>query len=303
MGTPGYVAPEQARGMWQIVDQRTDIWAVGATMFTLLTGRSLHPAQTNNERFAAAMTQHVPSLSTAAPDLSPGLVALVDRALAFEQYDRWPDAASMQQALRLVYQDEIDSGSASATTSLKLPNFPLLPATEPLPIAYAVRDDVIELPKTAPIDVGIPVAQGAPSHREAPPRTLIGASTTKVSSSRAAALAFAGSVVVVLITLVLTASWRRAHDLDSARGVTSRTPSADTKPSIKSFPTEVPLSSEVPVSSSISDPLVQPTTLPPEHRPTAVPVVPGKNTAAPLPLRRPAVSPTQTSPLLFKDPG
>ena len=42
MGTPAFMAPEQARARWDEVDGRTDLWAVGATMFTLLTGRHVH---------------------------------------------------------------------------------------------------------------------------------------------------------------------------------------------------------------------------------------------------------------------
>ena len=42
LGTPGFTAPEQARGEWDIVGARTDIWAVGATLFALLTGRLVH---------------------------------------------------------------------------------------------------------------------------------------------------------------------------------------------------------------------------------------------------------------------
>src|SRR5690606_8273689 len=38
LGTPAFMAPEQALGRWKEVDERTDIWAVGATLYTLLTG-------------------------------------------------------------------------------------------------------------------------------------------------------------------------------------------------------------------------------------------------------------------------
>jgi len=56
MNTPAYMAPEQARAHWDEVDARTDLWAVGATMFKLLTGRVVHVAETVNEQLLAAMT-------------------------------------------------------------------------------------------------------------------------------------------------------------------------------------------------------------------------------------------------------
>src|SRR5205814_10209291 len=39
LGTPAFMAPEQAMAIWEDVDARSDLWSVGATMFTLLTGR------------------------------------------------------------------------------------------------------------------------------------------------------------------------------------------------------------------------------------------------------------------------
>jgi tetratricopeptide (TPR) repeat protein len=46
MGTLTFMPPEQARGRWDQVDRRADIFAVGATMFRLLSGRPLHTAPT-----------------------------------------------------------------------------------------------------------------------------------------------------------------------------------------------------------------------------------------------------------------
>ena len=42
MGTPGFMPPEQARGQWSVVDARSDVWAVGATMYALLSGKLVH---------------------------------------------------------------------------------------------------------------------------------------------------------------------------------------------------------------------------------------------------------------------
>jgi serine/threonine-protein kinase len=49
MGTPAFMAPEQALAKWDEVDGRTDLWAVGAMIFTLLSGEHVHEAATGNE--------------------------------------------------------------------------------------------------------------------------------------------------------------------------------------------------------------------------------------------------------------
>src|SRR4051812_9550713 len=100
MGTPAFMPPEQARGRSEQVSPRTDIWAVGATMFTLASGRLVHEAETVNELLLAAMTKPSPPLLSVLPGYPPAVAAVIDRALAFEQSARYPDARSMQIALR-----------------------------------------------------------------------------------------------------------------------------------------------------------------------------------------------------------
>jgi hypothetical protein len=100
MGTPAFMAPEQARARWDEVDGRTDLWAVGATMFTLLSGRYVHEAASEHEQLILSATRRAPSLAGIVPATSAAVAAIVDRALAFERDLRWPDAASMQQAVR-----------------------------------------------------------------------------------------------------------------------------------------------------------------------------------------------------------
>jgi hypothetical protein len=101
MGTPAYMPPEQALGNWDSVDARTDLWAVGATLFAMLSGRPVHVADTINKLLLAAMTQRAPAIASVLPGLSPGLAQVVDTALWFEQEPRFPDAQTMLAALRL----------------------------------------------------------------------------------------------------------------------------------------------------------------------------------------------------------
>jgi hypothetical protein len=94
------MSPEQALGRWSDVDGRTDIWAIGAILFTLLTGRAVHQeASSGNEMIIFAGTRPAPSIARFV-DLPVDVVRLIDRALAFDMADRFPDAASMSAAVR-----------------------------------------------------------------------------------------------------------------------------------------------------------------------------------------------------------
>jgi eukaryotic-like serine/threonine-protein kinase len=100
LGTPAFMAPEQALGRWKEVDERTDIWAVGATLFTLLTGRFVHEAEAVQEQLVLAATSKAPAVSSYAPETPPWLASVVDKALSFGRDARYADARSMQAALR-----------------------------------------------------------------------------------------------------------------------------------------------------------------------------------------------------------
>ena len=102
LGTPGFMAPEQAIGNRPLIDAQTDIWAVGATLFILLTGEPVHDGESAAEMLVAAANFPARSISTLEPALPTKLKTAVDRALALRKEDRWPDARAMQTALRSV---------------------------------------------------------------------------------------------------------------------------------------------------------------------------------------------------------
>jgi serine/threonine protein kinase len=109
MGTPSFMAPEQALGRWSEVDARTDLWAVGALLFLLLSGRLVHGSGMGSELLIRAATMSAPSLARVAK--APlSLVRLVDRALAFDPKRRFPDAETMLGVLRVVRREIGDSG-------------------------------------------------------------------------------------------------------------------------------------------------------------------------------------------------
>ncbi|MBI5537068.1 MAG: serine/threonine protein kinase [Deltaproteobacteria bacterium] len=103
LGTPAYMSPEQALGRNDEVDSISDLWAVGASMFTLLTGRHVHGGKTINEQLVAAATRAAPQVATVDPDVPPRIAAIIDKALSFERVDRYGDARVMQRAVREAY--------------------------------------------------------------------------------------------------------------------------------------------------------------------------------------------------------
>jgi serine/threonine-protein kinase len=100
IGTPAYMPPEQARGRAKEIDGRSDLWALGAILFRLLTGKPVHVAETPSEAVLQAMTAHAPPLASVLPRASPAVAEVIDRALAHAQEDRWADASAMQAAAR-----------------------------------------------------------------------------------------------------------------------------------------------------------------------------------------------------------
>jgi serine/threonine protein kinase len=114
LGTPGFIPPEQARGRSDLVDARSDLWGLGATMFAVLAGHHVHEADTANEQLMLAMTAPAMSLGEAAPDVPASVVAVVDRALKYDKDQRYPDARAMQAALAETYQAELGESIAGA---------------------------------------------------------------------------------------------------------------------------------------------------------------------------------------------
>ncbi len=105
VGTPAFMPPEQALSRPREVDARTDIWSVGATLFTLLSGEHVHVAETSSEHLVKAATLHARSLAKALPGVPANVEALVARCLAFDKNERWPSAAAMRASLSDVRDD------------------------------------------------------------------------------------------------------------------------------------------------------------------------------------------------------
>jgi serine/threonine protein kinase/tetratricopeptide (TPR) repeat protein len=101
IGTVSYMAPEQVRG--EPVDERADIFAIGAVLHEMLTGRSPFKRKTGPETLAAILHELPPALETE-PPCPPGLERLVRRCLEKERSERFQTATDLAFALESVQE-------------------------------------------------------------------------------------------------------------------------------------------------------------------------------------------------------
>ncbi|MBL8680068.1 MAG: serine/threonine protein kinase [Myxococcales bacterium] len=118
IGTPAYMAPEQARGLPS--DERADLWAVGVMLFEMLSGTLPFQAANYQGMLVAIATARPPSIRERCASLDDELAGIVDRALAPAVDDRWWDARRFGAALaqwrerRGISRATASVGSASA---------------------------------------------------------------------------------------------------------------------------------------------------------------------------------------------
>jgi endoglucanase len=98
MGTPAYLAPEQARGE-KAVDHRADVYGLGAVLYELLSGRKPHPGDSHNAILHHICTQPALPLEAEPLGLPPGLAAVVERALSSQPGDRQESAEAFGREL------------------------------------------------------------------------------------------------------------------------------------------------------------------------------------------------------------
>jgi serine/threonine-protein kinase len=99
VGTPGYLAPEQARADSAAIGPRTDVYALGAMLYHLLAGHMPFVpigARLNNYAVWSAVQQGPPpSIQSLAPDAPAELAAICERAMAREIGERYPDMSAL----------------------------------------------------------------------------------------------------------------------------------------------------------------------------------------------------------------
>ena len=131
LGTPSFMAPEQAAGRIDEIDGRTDLFALGATGFRVRTGRRIHEGQNAVELVGKMANFAAPPIRNMAPEVSAPYARVVDKALEFKREDRYADAAAMREDVRRAIA-ELD-GEARTLFAIDVPPSQKPPSVRPPP--------------------------------------------------------------------------------------------------------------------------------------------------------------------------
>lgn len=153
LGTPSFMAPEQAAGRLEEIDGRTDLFALAATGFRLRTGRRIHEAVDAVEMVQVMARTPAPPIRSIAPDVSAPFARVIDRGLQFRREDRYESAAAMQADVRSAIAELPGQVAAPEKQLPPSPPSPPSPQTielsardlEPAPV-YGL-DESIRIPK------------------------------------------------------------------------------------------------------------------------------------------------------------
>jgi serine/threonine-protein kinase len=105
MGTPDYMAPEQAVA-GQDIDIRADLYSLGCTLYFLLTGQPPYPGRSAEQKLLCHHREPLPGLDRHRTDVAPGLVGVLRRLTAKKPAERYQTPAEAAEALQPFCPDE-----------------------------------------------------------------------------------------------------------------------------------------------------------------------------------------------------
>lgn len=95
LGTPHYMAPEQAAGAIDHVDERSDVYALGAILYEILTGRPPFQGKSAKEVLNQVVSEHPGAILDEEPDTPPEIVAICSRAINRDAAQRYQSAKEL----------------------------------------------------------------------------------------------------------------------------------------------------------------------------------------------------------------
>jgi serine/threonine-protein kinase len=112
LGTAAYMSPEQARG--KTIDKRADVWAFGAVLYEMLTGRRAFGGDEVSDTLASVLARE-PDWTLLPPGVSPGLTRWLQRCLRKEPKERVGDMHDVRLALDGAFESPVVATASSAS--------------------------------------------------------------------------------------------------------------------------------------------------------------------------------------------
>jgi serine/threonine protein kinase len=149
IGTPHYMSPEQARGME--LDDRSDMYSLGATIYHLLTGRPPFEGKSAAIVMMKHIEEQLPSPQEINPNISDNICAVIGKMMAKAPEDRYPNCDEVVADLERAVQGlpPIGEPVPSAKSSMRMPALKPQPQAAPQPLA-APQPQVAPQPLAAP---------------------------------------------------------------------------------------------------------------------------------------------------------
>lgn len=104
MGTPAYMPPEQAAGRLEKVDERSDVYSLGAVLFEIVSGEPPYRGKTAKQVLSSVLSEQPRQVNDISPEAPPELAALVARALSREPEERFRTARELAEQVQ-AYRD------------------------------------------------------------------------------------------------------------------------------------------------------------------------------------------------------
>ncbi|HBJ33901.1 MAG TPA: hypothetical protein DDZ51_03860 [Planctomycetaceae bacterium] len=107
MGTPAYMSPEQAMGLNDKLDATSDIYSLGATLFTLLSGQRSVEGRSSLEVIENVRSGRLRSLRVIAPKVPRALVSICSKSLSVDPIERYADVGAMIEDIERWLADDL----------------------------------------------------------------------------------------------------------------------------------------------------------------------------------------------------
>ncbi len=133
VGSPSYMAPEQIRG--QALDERSDIYSLGCTLFELLEGRVPYSGASQQELISKHLSAKTPRITVRSKHITPQLVELVEAMMAKTPENRPGSMLHVRQSFhRLFSETNLPTPRDFPVTNAPDSSFELPPASPPKPL-------------------------------------------------------------------------------------------------------------------------------------------------------------------------